>query len=60
LRIKIIIPNSSKAFLESQIEERRRAARQGVDLDVVGLSEGPVSLESGVDEALIGLPLLAG
>ena len=59
MRIKIIIPNSSKAFLESQIEERRRAARQGVDLDVVGLSEGPVSLESGVDEALIGPPLLA-
>ncbi len=59
MRIKIIIPNSSKAFLESQIEERRRAARQGVDLDVVGLSEGPVSLEGGVDEALIGPPLLA-
>jgi allantoin racemase len=58
VRIKIIIPNASKEFLASQIEERRRAARQGVDLDVICLSEGPVSLESGVDEALIGLALL--
>lgn len=59
VRIKIIIPTSSKEFLASQIEERRRAARQGVDLEVVCLSEGPVSLEGDVDEALVGPPLLA-
>lgn len=58
MRIKIIIPNASETFLASQIEERRRAARQGVDLDVVCLTEGPVSLESGVDETLIGHSLL--
>ena len=59
MRIKMIIPNASKDFLSSQIEERRRAARQGVDLDVVGLEEGPLSIESGVDEALIGHALLS-
>jgi len=59
LKIKIIIPNASKPFLESQIEERRRAARSGVDVDVVCLSEGPLSLEGGVDEALIGPSLLS-
>jgi allantoin racemase len=58
MRIKIIIPNASEEFLASQIEQRRRAARQGVDLEVVCLSEGPLSLESGVDEALIGRALL--
>jgi allantoin racemase len=58
VKIKIIIPNASQEFLASQIEERRRAARHGVDLDVICLSNGPVSLESGVDEALIGLALL--
>lgn len=59
MKIKIIIPNASRAFLESQIEERRRAARPGVDLDVICLSEGPLSLEGGVDEALIGPSLLS-
>lgn len=58
MRIKIIIPNASKEFLASQIEQRRRAARQGVDLDVVCLGEGPLSIESSVDEALIGRALL--
>jgi len=59
LKIKIIIPNASKPFLESQIEERRHAARSGVDVDVICLSEGPLSLEGGVDEALIGPSLLS-
>ena len=59
MKIKIIIPNASKPFLESQIEERRHAARSGVDVDVVCLSEGPLSLEGGVDEALIGPSLLS-
>lgn len=59
MKIKIIIPNASKAFLALQLEERRRATGEGVDLDVICLSEGPVSLEGGVDETLIGPPLLA-
>lgn len=59
MKIKIIIPNASKPFLESQIEERRHAARSGVDVDVICLSEGPLSLEGGVDEALIGPSLLS-
>ena len=59
MKIKIIIPNASKPFLESQIEERRRVARSGVDVDVICLSEGPLSLEGGVDEALIGPSLLS-
>jgi allantoin racemase len=58
MRIKIIIPNASEEFLASQIEQRRRAARQGVDLEVACLGEGPLSLESAVDEALIGRALL--
>jgi len=58
LKIKIIIPNSSKAFLATQVDERRHAAGPGVEVDVVCLKEGPVSLEGGVDEALIGPPLL--
>lgn len=59
MKIKIIIPNASKPFLESQIEERRRVARSGVDVNVICLSEGPLSLEGGVDEALIGPSLLS-
>jgi len=58
LKIKIIIPNSSKAFLATQVDERRHAAGPGVEVDVVCLKEGPVSLEGGVDEALVGPPLL--
>jgi len=58
LKIKIIIPNSSKAFLATQVDERRHAAGPGVEVDVVCLKEGPVSLEGAVDEALIGPPLL--
>lgn len=59
MRIKIIIPNASKAFLATQVGERRQAAGLGVDVDVICLNEGPVSLEGGFDEALIGPPLLA-
>ena len=59
MRIKVIIPNASKEFLESQLEERRRAAGPGVEVEVVCLREGPVSLEGAVDEALVGPPLLA-
>ncbi len=59
MRIKIIIPNASRPFLESQVEERKRAAGAGVVLDVVGLAEGPLSVESAVDETLIGPPLLS-
>ena len=58
MRIRIIIPNASKEFLASQIEMRRQGARQGVDLEVVCLTEGPLSIESAVDEALVGRALL--
>jgi len=59
MKIKIVIPNTSHAFLESQIPERRNIAAGRFDLDVVCLSHGPESLESAVDEALVGPPLLA-
>lgn len=59
MRIKVIIPNSSEEFLKSQIEERRGAAGPGVEVEVICLPEGPESLESAVDEVLVGLPLLA-
>jgi len=59
MRVKIIIPNTSRAFLKSQIPVRRDIAGSRFDLDVVCLSQGPESLESAVDEALVGPPLLA-
>lgn len=59
MKIKIIIPNASEDFLATQVEERRRAAGPGVKVEVVCLKEGPLSLESGFDEALVGPPLLA-
>jgi len=58
MRIKIIIPNSSKEFLATQIDERKAAAGVGVEVTTICLEDGPVSLESGVDDALVAVPLM--
>jgi allantoin racemase len=52
MRIKVIIPNSSIEFRNSQIEERKKAAAPGNEVEVVCLSHGPVSIEAAYDEAL--------
>jgi len=52
LRIKIIIPNSSIEFRNSQIEERKKYALNKDKIEVVCLKHGPVSIESSFDEAL--------
>lgn len=51
-RIKVIIPNSSIEFRNSQIEERKNAAAPGTEVEVVCLAHGPVSIEAAYDEAL--------
>lgn len=51
-KIKIVIPNSSVEFRDSQIEERKKAAAVGFEVEVVCLPHGPVSIESAYDEAL--------
>jgi allantoin racemase len=51
-KIKIIIPNSSVEFRDSQIEERKKAALPGTEVEVVCLPHGPVSIESAYDEAM--------
>jgi allantoin racemase len=51
-RIKIIIPNSSVEFRDSQVGERKRAAGVDSEVEVVCLPRGPVSIESAYDEAL--------
>lgn len=58
MKIKIIIPNSSQEFLATQVEERRSAAGHGVEVSTICLADGPVSLESGVDDALVAVPLM--
>ncbi len=58
MRIKIIIPNASKEFLATQIDERKAASGVSVEVTTICLEDGPVSLESGVDEALIAVPLM--
>ena len=52
MRIRVIIPNASEEFRISQIEERKRAALPGTEIDVVCLPHGPVSIESAYDEAM--------
>ncbi len=52
VRIKVIIPNSSIEFRDSQIEERKRAAAPGNEVEVICLLHGPVSIEAAHDEAL--------
>jgi len=45
-RIKVIIPNSSIEFRDSQIEERKKAAAPGNEVEVICLAHGPVSIEA--------------
>jgi allantoin racemase len=52
IRIRVVIPNSSEEFRNSQIDERKKAALPGTEVDVVCLQHGPVSIESAYDEAL--------
>jgi allantoin racemase len=52
MRIKVIIPNASESFRDSQIDERRKAALPGTEVDVVCLAHGPESIEAAYDEAL--------
>ena len=51
-RIKVVIPNSSIEFRDSQIEERKKAAAPGNEVEVICLAHGPVSIEAAYDEAL--------
>jgi allantoin racemase len=51
-RIKVIIPNSSIEFRNSQIEERKNVAAPGTEVEVICLAHGPVSIEAAYDEAL--------
>lgn len=52
MRIKIIIPNTSTVFRDSQIEERKKYALYKDKIEVVCLKKGPSSIESSFDEAL--------
>ena len=52
IRIKVIIPNSSIEFRDSQIEERKKAAAPENGVEVICLAHGPVSIEAAYDEAL--------
>ncbi|MEW6622979.1 MAG: aspartate/glutamate racemase family protein [Bacillota bacterium] len=52
MKIRVIIPNSSRDFLESQVKQRQNAVGKEVFVDVMCLNHGPVSLESGYDEVL--------
>jgi allantoin racemase len=54
MRIKVIIPNSSTVFRDSQVSERKRAASPDCNVEVVCLPHGPVSIESAYDEAIAG------
>ncbi|UCF56671.1 MAG: hypothetical protein JSW15_11465, partial [Deltaproteobacteria bacterium] len=51
-RVKVIIPNSSIEFRDSQIEERKKAAWPENKVEVICLSHGPESIEAAYDEAL--------
>ena len=52
MKIKVVIPNSSTEFRDSQIPERRKIASPGTEVVVACLKHGPVSIESSYDEAL--------
>lgn len=54
MRIKVVIPNSSVPFRDSQIQARKSVASSGTTVEVVCLTNGPVSIESAYDEALAG------
>jgi len=52
IKIKVVIPNASVEFRDSQIEERKKVAAPGNEVEVVCLEHGPVSIEAAYDEAL--------
>jgi allantoin racemase len=52
MTIRVIIPNSSVPFRDSQIGQRKKAASPGFNVEVVCLPHGPVSIESAYDEAV--------
>lgn len=52
VKIRVIIPNSSVPFRNSQIENRKGIASPGCMIDVVCLPHGPISIESAYDEAM--------
>ena len=52
MKIRVIIPNSSTEFRDSQVADRENAASPGVEIDVTCLPAGPESIESAYDEAL--------
>jgi len=52
MRIKVVIPNASVLFRDSQIMERKKAALPGTEVEVVYLPHGPVSIEPVYDEAM--------
>jgi len=59
MRIKVIIPNASVPFRDSQIEERKKTASPGTQVEVDCLPHGPVSIESAYDEAMAGPHIIA-
>lgn len=52
MRVKIVIPNASTEFRDSQVGERKKAAGPENEVEIVCLTHGPVSIESSYDEAL--------
>ena len=52
LKIKVVIPNASVEFKDNQIQDRKKIASPGTEVEVVCLKHGPVSIESSYDEAL--------
>jgi allantoin racemase len=52
MKIKVVIPNASIPFRDSQVDERKSAALPGNVVNVVCLTHGPVSIEAAYDEAL--------
>ena len=52
MKIKVIIPNASIEFKNSQIGERKKCASPDTEVEVVCLKHGPLSIESSYDEAL--------
>jgi allantoin racemase len=59
MRIKVIIPNASVPFRDSQVAERKKLASPGNTVEVDCLPHGPVSIESAYDEAIAG-PYIIG
>ncbi|MBN1859046.1 aspartate/glutamate racemase family protein [Candidatus Bipolaricaulota bacterium] len=59
MKVRVVIPNTSQAFLDSQVPERQLVAGGRFELEVICLDQGPESLESAVDEAVVGPAILA-